>query len=431
MTLGRTLPFLLALSLLPGISGAEYAKGRIKYISNKANTIQIDIKDKDPVVVRFDDKTKFENAGSIKDIGPPDLIRVEYEPGKPATLITKVVFGLPPGVEIDINELLEILQGKRGEYLLGDARPAKKFPPSHIPSAVSTFPRDKEAFLKSLPQNKGKLLVFYCGGPTCPFTGQAVEAAMAAGYTNVKGFQAGLPGWKKSKLAVHSSPGWMSKNLDEYHVLIDARDPAQSAQLHIESAVSIPATDLQAMTQQFIQQKKVAILPGVTDKRAPIVVYANTHTDRDAILAYKQLRDWGYKNASILFGGLDAWKEKGYPTASGQMATTVNYTKKLARGAIDPKEFAELEKSRSGVVFVDVRTDSEVARQGMLRDAVHIPLDDLEGRIAELTRDKQIVTYCENGIRAEMASETLKEQGYQARFLNEAITFDDKGGYSL
>jgi len=438
MSIRTTTLVLASLLLLPGISAADYAKGRIKYISNKANTIQIDIKDKDPVVVRFDDKTEFENAKGIKELGPPDLIRVEFEPGKPATLINKVVFGLPPGVEIDINELLVILQGKRGEYLLGDARPAKKFPPSHIPSAVSTFPRDKEAFSKSLPEDKDKLLVFYCGGPTCPFTGQAVEAAMEAGYTNIKGFQAGLPGWKKSKLAVHTSPSWMTKNLDQYHILIDARDPAKSAQLHIKSAVSIPASDLQAMTQQFIQHKKVAQLPGVTDKRAPIVVYANSHTDKDAILAFKQLRDWGYKNASILYGGLDAWKEKGYPTASGQMATTVNYTKKLAKGAIDPKEFAELENSRhvAGtsdqiVVFLDVRSDAEVAKQGMLHDAVHIPLDDLESRISKLTKDKEIITYCENGIRAEMASETLKENGYKVRYLNEAITFDDKGEFSL
>ncbi|MEA3412937.1 MAG: rhodanese-like domain-containing protein [Pseudomonadota bacterium] len=431
MSIRTTALVLTALLLLPGMSAAETAKGRIKYVSNKANTIQIDIKGKDPVVVRFDDKTTFENAGGIKEIGPPDLVRVEYEPGKPATLITKIVFGLPPGAEIDIKEMTAILRGKRGEYLLGDARPANKFPASHIPSAVSTFPKDKKAFLEALPVDKDELLVFYCGGPTCPFTGQAVEAAMEAGYTNVKGFQAGLPGWKKSKLAVHSSPGWMAKNLDVYHVLIDARDTSRSARLHIESAVALPATQLQAMTQQFIQQKKVALLPGVTDKGAPIVVYANSHADKDAIVAYKQLRDWGYTNASILYGGLDAWKQKGYPTASGQMATRVDYTKKLAKGAIDPKEFAALEKSRVNVVFVDVRRDDEIAKLGMLRDAVHMPLDEIESGLASLPKDKEIVTYCENGIRAEMAYETLRENGYQVRFLNEAIMFDDKGNYSL
>ena len=174
----KTTAFILAgLLALPTLAAAETAKGRIKYISKKASTIQLSVKGKEPVVVRFDKNTVFENAAGIKELGPPDLLKVEFEPGKPASKITKVVFGLPPGVEIDIKEMIAILQGKRGEYLLGDARPAKKYPAGYIPSAVSTFPDDKEAFLKALPDDKGRLLVFYCGGPTCPFTGKAVKAA--------------------------------------------------------------------------------------------------------------------------------------------------------------------------------------------------------------------------------------------------------------
>lgn len=430
--LKRTAFLVLGTLIVTNLAVAETVKGRIKYISNKASAIQIDVKGKKPVVVQFDKTTVFENATGIKDLGPPDLLSVEYEPGKPATKITKVVFGLPPGVEIDIKEMIAILQGKRGEYLLGDARPEKKYLAGHIPSAVSTFPKEKEAFLKALPADKSRLLVFYCGGPTCPFTGEAVTAAMEAGYTNVKGFQAGIPGWQKvKKLAVHSSPGWLAKNLDEHHIIIDARDPAESSRQHIKTAVALPAAELQAMTQQFIKEQKVAQLQEVRDKRAPIIVYADKHTDRNAIVAYQQLRAWGYGKAAILAGGFDAWTEKGYPVASGPAATEINYTKKLVKGAIPPKEFAALEQSRDGVVFVDVRTDAEVAKQGMLKGATHIPLDSLEGQLASLPKDKEIVTYCENGIRAEMAYETLTEKGYQARFLNETVTFDKDGNYSL
>jgi rhodanese-related sulfurtransferase len=428
----KTTVFILAgLMALPGLAVAETAKGRIKYISNKANTIQLDIKGKEPVVVRFDKNTAFENAANIDDLGPPDLLKVEYEPGKPASKITKVVFGLPPGVEIDMQEMLAILQGKRGEYLLGDARPARKFPGGHIPSAVSTFPNDKEAFLKALPEDKSRLLVFYCGGPTCPFTGKAVKAAMEAGYTNIKGFQEGIPGWKKAKLAVHSEPAWLAKNLDEHHVIIDARATTESTKQHIQSAVAMPASRLEAMTRQFIKTQAIAGLPGVTDMGAPIVVYANKHTDRNALLAYKQLRDWGYSNASILVNGFDGWTGKGLPVASGPAATAIVYTKKLAKGAIPPKEFAALEQSREGIVFLDVRSDAEIAKLGMLKGATHLPLDNLEASLASVPKDKEIVTYCENGIRAEMAYEKLKEHGYKARFLNETLTFDKAGNYKF
>ena len=431
MIIRRMALFLLGVLILPGLTAAETAKGRIKYVSKKASTIQLEVKGKEPVVVQFDKNTVFENATGIKDLNPPDLLAVEYEPGKPATKITKVIFGLPPGVEIDIKEMIAILRGKRGEYSLGDARPKKKYLRGHIPSAVSAFPKEKEAFLKTLPDDKARLLVFYCGGVTCPYTGEAVKAAMEQGYTNAKGFQAGIPAWKRSKLAVHSSAGSLAKNLDEHHIVIDARDTAESSKQHIESAVSMPASELAAMTQQFIKEQKVAELPGVTDKRAPIVVYADKHTDKNALVAYRQLRDWGYKNASILPGGFDAWKEKGYPTASGPAATEIKYTRKLVKGAIPPKEFAELEKSRKDVVFLDVRTNFEVAKEGMLKEAVHIPLDNLEANLASLPKDKEIITYCENGIRAEMAYEDLREKGYKVRFLNENIKFDSEGNYSL
>ena len=122
---------LIALLFLPATAMSDTAKGRIKFISNKANTIQIDVKGKEPVVVSFGAETQWEGASGIKDLGPPDLIQVEFEPGKPASKIKKITFGLPPGVEIGIKDLLAILQGKQGKYLLGDGRPATHFPNGH------------------------------------------------------------------------------------------------------------------------------------------------------------------------------------------------------------------------------------------------------------------------------------------------------------
>jgi rhodanese-related sulfurtransferase len=432
MNKNRLLLLAICLLVLPFSIPADEVKGRIKYISNKANTIQIDVKGKEPVVVRFDAKTVFDGASGIKDLGPPDLIKVTFEPGKPATKIAKIVFGLPPGVEIDMNEMLATLQGQRGPYFLGDARPKKRYLPGHIPSAVA-FPIQKnpESQLAKLPADKSHLIVFYCGGPTCPYTGKAVELAAKAGYTNLKGFQAGIPAWKKSKLPVHANAEWLSKNLDIHHIVIDVRSPEAAGLVHLPGAVSLTTGKLQEMTREFIKTGKEARLPGVTDKSAPIFLYSDKHTDPQVILAFKEIRSWGYKNTAILEGGLEAWTAAGLPTSSGKLATTIEYEKKLAKGAIPPTEFAKLEKSRQNVVFVDVRSDAEVAKEGKLKGAVHIPLDALESRLADLPKDKEIVTYCENGIRAEMAYEALKDKGYQVKFLNETIEFDEQGNYTL
>lgn len=414
---------LLGLSLSAPLLWADTVKGRIQQISNKAATIQLDVKGKPPVVVRFGPATQFAGAEGIAALGPPDLIEVEYSPGQPATRIEKIVFGLPPGAEIDIHEMLAILQGQRGAYTLGDARPVKRYRQGHIPSAEPTPTQDQASFLAALPADKDRLLVFYCGGPTCPFTGQAIKSAADAGYTRLKGYQEGMPGWKKHQLPVHSSRPWVAENLDIHHVLIDVRTPAVAMSGHIPSAVTLPTSELQALTDEFIRRQVPAKLPGVADKAAPIILYSNTHADADLLLAYKELKSWGYKNVSVLEGGLNAWQADNRPLAAHELASEIRYEKELVEGAAPMAEFVKLSADPKATTFLDVRTEAEVAQQGMLEGALHIPLDNLEARAGELPKGKPVIAYCENGIRAEMAYRTLKDKGFDVYFLNETIEF--------
>ena len=427
----RLIVFFMAVALA-GLAHAETVKGRIAVVSKQAGTLQIDVKGKDKVVtkvvVRTDANTAYEGATGLKELGPPDLVEVHREPGQPATLIKKVVFGLPPGVEISVKDLVGIMTGGQ-PYHLYDARPGKRFGGGHVPGAKSAFPKDDD-FLSKLPTDKNALLVFYCGGPTCPYTGVAIEKAQTAGYSNLKGFQAGLPGWKKAKLPVHSEAGWLAKQLNPQHVILDVRDKAQSGQSHIKGAVAMPTAELQGMTQDFIKRQLVAELPGVPDQRAPVIVYADSHTAKEALLAYKELRTWGYGKTTVLKDGFAAWQAAGLPTESGPAATQIVYEKKLAPGAIDPKEFMALQQSGDGVMLIDVRTDQEAAT-GVIQGARHIPLEKLEDEIATLPADKEILIYCANGIRAEMAHQTLSAKGIKNRYLNENVTIGKDGSYKI
>ena len=67
----------------------------------------------------------------------------------------------------------------------------------------------------------------------------------------------------------------------------------------------------------------------------------------------------------------------------------------------------------SGVVFVDVRTDAEWS-VGFLKNAVHLPLDEVGARAASLfpAKDAPLVLYCRTGRRAESAAEQLRQLGY-------------------
>jgi rhodanese-related sulfurtransferase len=422
------MPALLIAGLtLTTAAQADTVKGRIQEISTKGTTIQIEVDGK-PFVVLYGPQTQYVNATGIKDLGAPDLIEVEHTPGQPASKVTKVVFNLPPGAEIGIPELEAILAGK-APYVLVDARPAEQYREGHVPTSINIFAKELPANLGRLPADKGTLIVFYCGGPTCPYTGQSIETASAAGYTNLKGFQVGIPAWKKVGKPVVSTPEWVAASLDPHHVVIDVRPKAEVARGHIKGAVSLEAAELPKMTAAFIAEKKVAKLPGVTDMAAPIIVYGDSDSGQDVLTAYGELKKYQYKNVSILRGGFGEWTRLGLPTETGAAATQISYVKKLKEGAIASEEFAKLVANRGDTVLLDVREDKETAA-GMLPGALHIGIDALQADPSKLPKGKPIVAYCSNGIRSHMAYQFLKKNGFgDVRFLNDSLTVKADGSY--
>jgi rhodanese-related sulfurtransferase len=64
-----------------------------------------------------------------------------------------------------------------------------------------------------------------------------------------------------------------------------------------------------------------------------------------------------------------------------------------------------------GWMLLDVRTDGEWA-EGRIPGAVHIPMDQLMGRIDEVA--DRVVCVCAVGARSGRVAEYLKAQGHQA-----------------
>jgi rhodanese-related sulfurtransferase len=70
----------------------------------------------------------------------------------------------------------------------------------------------------------------------------------------------------------------------------------------------------------------------------------------------------------------------------------------------------------AGVRLLDVRTATEVS-QGKLSGALHIPIDELEQRQAEIPRDGEAtLIYCAGGGRSAAACEYLSNQGWSNLF---------------
>lgn len=74
-----------------------------------------------------------------------------------------------------------------------------------------------------------------------------------------------------------------------------------------------------------------------------------------------------------------------------------------------------LEMSRAGAVLIDVRTPAEVA-EGMAPGAINIPLQEIEQRLSEFPKDKDLLIYCRSGKRSMAASNFLIENGYDKVF---------------
>src|SRR5271157_3482210 len=66
-----------------------------------------------------------------------------------------------------------------------------------------------------------------------------------------------------------------------------------------------------------------------------------------------------------------------------------------------------------GEFLLDVRDADEVEEFGKLKNAVNIPLAQLRDRLAELPRDRRIVTYCQKGQRGYLAACALHGRGFE------------------
>ncbi|MGD9647063.1 MAG: FAD-dependent oxidoreductase [Pirellulales bacterium] len=67
--------------------------------------------------------------------------------------------------------------------------------------------------------------------------------------------------------------------------------------------------------------------------------------------------------------------------------------------------------------LLDVRTTKEFAA-GHVPGAVNIPVDELRERLGEVPRDRQVVAYCQVGMRGYLATRILKQAGYDVRNLS-------------
>ena len=112
--------------------------------------------------------------------------------------------------------------------------------------------------------------------------------------------------------------------------------------------------------------------------------------------------------------------------------TTIHELLADARRRLNRLEAAEaLRAMRSGAALVDIRSDSQIARDGTIAGALVIPRNVLEWRLDPASRhrhphapqlDERVILLCDEGFQSSLAAATLQQLGF-------AHATDVEGGF--
>jgi len=156
----------------------DAVRGNLGTVSQDFNTLQVKVGET-VWIIKYDDKTsvikgdKTLGADEIANIPAKKEVLVSFTgtPDKPQAteIAVKMPYKVPEHQKFTNAETVKLVAmgPEKGNYTLVDARPTGAFLSGHIPTAISLpYGKFADECTTVLPQDKDRLLVFYCGGPT-------------------------------------------------------------------------------------------------------------------------------------------------------------------------------------------------------------------------------------------------------------------------
>jgi rhodanese-related sulfurtransferase len=410
--------------------------GYFDNVAFKAKTIQLKVDDRVELLKFDEDELKVtDSAGKtgdgdlLKKTSKGHEVRIDYTEERGVKTAVKFKERPPAKVPHDMlistEELVKLVAfgPARGKYFLYDSRPAIRYQEGAIPTATNIPFSSFDMMIENLPKDKNALIIFYDTGPDCIMSSDSAIKSKKLGYTNIRVYRDGAPGWAEKHFSMLSpvflNDAWLDKGIP--HVLLDVRPAAVSAREHIKGAVSFPA-------QQAA--KLIHNLPS-KEKKPPVIIY-DVKGGKDAESVASLLVKSGYSKVMVLAGGYEGWLSSKLETVSGKLPSRASYIPQPRPGEIPMEEFKRYATSLSSdVLIIDVRNEDEV-KSGMIKTAVNIPTEEIKEKSNRIPKDRLIITQCASGVRAEMAFHSLKELGYaRVGFLNAKVVFEKDGNYTI
>ena len=315
------------------------------------------------------------------------------------------------------------------DAMIIDARPKRaKYDKGHIPMAVSIPDSKFDKMTAQLPEDKNALLIFYCGGLKCKLSHKSAAKAEQLGYTNVKVFAKGFPGYMKvAGNYAGVSADWVQKQIDKKTdmALIDSRPKRKKYDKgHIPTAISIPDMQFDKMAAELPQ-----------DKDRLLVFYCGGYKCKLSHKSAKKAIALGYTKVKVFAAGYPAWKMAyGSSAAAAAKPAATQLKNGKEEGSIDTAMFTDIVKNKpESIYLIDVRDADEFA-DGSFKTAVNMPVDTLEEKIKTLPTDKPIVFVCGTGARSGESYymvQDLRPEMKSVYYLEGELTFSKDGSFKI
>lgn len=309
----------------------------------------------------------------------------------------------------------------------------------YIAGAAHITIRELLKNLDKLPGLDEPIVVYCASGHR---GGIAMSILTALGYSNVRNLGGGIGAWKKAGLETAAgpmeAPAAISTPIVENEALFTAFDdfltnlpdgyltiPADKLAEALASDKAPVVIDLRTQEEYdkdgYIEgaihipfAEFMANLDQIPAKDQPVVLYcASGHRGGLVLPALKLM---GYEDVKNLAGGLGGWKNAKLPVA-GWTDWTIVWTEYLANmpaayGTISAADL-NTQMVEAAPFLLDVREAGEVAENGYIAGAVHIPVRDVFKNLDKLPAlDQPIVVYCASGHRGGMVMSALQVLGY-------------------
>jgi rhodanese-related sulfurtransferase len=165
--------------------------------------------------------------------------------------------------------------------------------------------------------------------------------------------------------------------------VVDVRDAADFAGAHLTGALNIG-----------LDGKYATWAGTVLSKDKPIIVVADSERVSEAVMRLGRI---GLDNvAGYLEHGVQAIDQRPELLARVQRITA--------------QALAEQIQENDAAVVIDIRTEKEW-ESGHIEGSVNIPLNELQGRLAEVPEDANVVVHCQGGYRSSLAVSLLQQHG--------------------